>query len=147
MTKAGSYDLLLVAFTRTCLRALVLEGRNKGVWALTDGTVYLSGEGCNASMGCKDSCAFHTTGHLMRAIGAFLELLTAHRNDLVVGVRRWPTSWRLPHFSHEAVMAALARGGIEYVWREDLGGAERPRRTPPTPRGGRVPSGPTLISY
>jgi uncharacterized protein (DUF488 family) len=56
----------------------------------------------------------------------FLELLAAHRVELVVDVRRWPGSRRFPHFNREALAAALAGGGIGYLWREDLGGYRKP---------------------
>jgi uncharacterized protein (DUF488 family) len=56
----------------------------------------------------------------------FLNLLAAHRVELVVDVRRWPSSRRFPHFNREALAAALAGEGIGYLWREDLGGYRRP---------------------
>jgi len=55
-----------------------------------------------------------------------MELLKAHRIELVVDVRRWPTSTRFPHFGRERLTASLATEKIDYLWREDLGGYRKP---------------------
>lgn len=68
----------------------------------------------------------HTIGHSTRAIEVFLGLLKVHRVEVLVDVRRWPTSRRVPHFGREPLAAALAGEGIEYVWRGDLGGYRKP---------------------
>lgn len=68
----------------------------------------------------------HTIGHSTRTIEGFLELLNPHQIELLVDVRRWPASRRFPHFARESLAAALASKGIDYVWREDLGGFRKP---------------------
>jgi uncharacterized protein (DUF488 family) len=55
-----------------------------------------------------------------------IELLKAHHIEMVVDVRRWPASRRLPHFNREALHRALKLEAIDYVWRGDLGGFRKP---------------------
>jgi uncharacterized protein (DUF488 family) len=76
----------------------------------------------------------HTIGHSTREARAFLALLTAHAVSCVVDVRRWPASRRHPHFAREPLSAMLAAAGLEYVWRQDLGGFRTP--VPASPNGG-----------
>lgn len=76
--------------------------------------------------GCAEPRTVHTVGHSTRGREQFLALLRAHRIEVVVDVRRWPTSRRFPHFRKEELERALAAEGIRYVWREDLGGYRRP---------------------
>lgn len=77
-------------------------------------------------MSCGSSRTVHTIGHSTRAIEDFVGLLRAHRIELLVDVRRWPTSRRFPHFGRDALTTALAGEGIGYAWREDLGGYRKP---------------------
>lgn len=77
-------------------------------------------------MRCAEPRTIHTIGHSTRAMEMFLGLLEAHRVELVVDVRRWPTSRRFPHFARDALAATLARVKIGYLWREDLGGYRTP---------------------
>ncbi len=77
-------------------------------------------------MSCEEPGTIHTVGHSTRVIGTFLALLKAHRIDLIVDVRRWPSSRRFPHFGREPLAAALEGEGIGYLWREDLGGYRTP---------------------
>jgi uncharacterized protein (DUF488 family) len=75
---------------------------------------------------CESPHTFHTIGHSTRTIGVLIELLRTHRIELVVDVRRWPASRRLPHFNREALNNALKLEGIDYIWRGDLGGFRKP---------------------
>ena len=77
-------------------------------------------------MTCESPRSVHTIGHSTRTIGAIIELLKAHQIEMVVDVRRWPASRRLPHFNRESLKAALKPEPIEYVWRGDLGGFRKP---------------------
>jgi uncharacterized protein (DUF488 family) len=77
-------------------------------------------------MDCDLTRTVHTIGHSTRSIENFALLLTAHDIELVVDVRRWPSSRRYPHFRREALAASLISDGIEYIWREDLGGFRKP---------------------
>ena len=76
----------------------------------------------------------HTIGHSTRDAGVFLDLLRAHAIACVVDVRRWPASRRFPHFAQTALAAALAAAGMQYVWRQDLGGFREP--APDSPNAG-----------
>ena len=65
----------------------------------------------------------YTIGHSTRTLEVFLELLKEHGIEILVDVRRWPTSRRSPHFNRDALEEALARVGVRYVWLgESLGG-------------------------
>jgi uncharacterized protein (DUF488 family) len=75
---------------------------------------------------CESPHTIHTIGHSTRTIGVLIELLRTHRIELVVDVRRWPASRRLPHFNREALNNALKLEGIDYIWRGDLGGFRKP---------------------
>ena len=67
-----------------------------------------------------------TVGHSTRSIEEFTQLLEAHSIELVVDVRRFPGSRRLPHFASDALRVSLERATIEYQWIESLGGRRRP---------------------
>jgi uncharacterized protein (DUF488 family) len=73
-------------------------------------------------MDCDLPRIVHTIGHSTRTIKDFALLLKTHNIELVVDVRRWPSSRRYPHFRREALAASLSSDGIEYIWRGDLGG-------------------------
>ncbi len=77
-------------------------------------------------MACGEARTVHTVGHSTRSADAFLALLQAHRIQLLVDVRRWPTSRRFPQFCREQLERDLASRGTRYVWREDLGGYRKP---------------------
>jgi hypothetical protein len=79
------------------------------------------------SADCEGPRTVHTIGHSTRPLEVFVTLLEDHRIQVLVDVRRWPTSRRFPHFRGEALAEALHRRGIGYVWREDLGGYRRPQ--------------------
>lgn len=79
-----------------------------------------------AHSNCPASPVVHTLGHSTRTWQEFLALLRAHGVEVVVDVRRWPTSRRSPHFCKDHLEANLAAEGLRYVWREDLGGYRRP---------------------
>ena len=77
-------------------------------------------------MDCDLPRTVHTIGHSTRAIEDFALLLKAHNIELVVDVRRWPSSRRYPHFCREALVEYLRNETIDYLWREDLGGFRKP---------------------
>lgn len=77
-------------------------------------------------MTCEGGRTVHTVGHSTRSLEGFLSLLSAHRIQILVDVRRWPTSRRFPHFCKGELEDRLAAVGIRYVWREDLGGYRKP---------------------
>ena len=84
--------------------------------------------------GCDAPRVVHTIGHSTREADTFLALLAAHAIACVVDVRRWPASRRYPHFAREPLAAALAAAGLDYVWRQDLGGFRTP--APESPNAG-----------
>jgi len=70
-----------------------------------------------------------TIGHSTRSIEDFIEVLNAYEIELVVDVRRFPGSRRLPQFSSESLARSLEQSGIAYCWIEALGGRRRPSPT------------------
>lgn len=67
-----------------------------------------------------------TVGHSTRTADAFVEVLTAHDIELVVDVRRFAGSRRLPQFGASSLEACLAASGIFYHAIPELGGRRRP---------------------
>jgi uncharacterized protein (DUF488 family) len=64
----------------------------------------------------------YTIGHGARGQEDFLRLLKRAGVEVLVDVRRWPTS-RVPHFRREELERWLPEAGIEYRWLGDrLGG-------------------------
>lgn len=56
-----------------------------------------------------------TIGHSTHELATFLELLKRHGVNAMADVRSQPTS-RLPHFEHDALVAALRDAGMDYVF-------------------------------
>ena len=75
-------------------------------------------------MSCESPHTIHTIGHSTRTIGVLIKLLQAHDIEMVVDVRRWPASRRLPHFNRESLTTELKTAGIDYLWRGDTHAAE-----------------------
>jgi uncharacterized protein (DUF488 family) len=80
---------------------------------------------------CQGSRTLHTIGHSTRTSERLIELLHLHEIELLLDVRRWPASRRLPHFNRDALSAALKSAGIDYFWRGDLGGFRKPSADSP----------------
>ncbi len=68
----------------------------------------------------------YTVGHSNRTLDEFLRILRKYGIVLVVDVRRWPTSRRVPWFRKENLEKVLAEQGIRYVWLGELLGGYRP---------------------
>jgi len=64
----------------------------------------------------------YTIGHSTRTIEQHIELLQAHRIGLLIDIRAFPASRRLPHFNREALEKSVPAAGIDYRWMPDLGG-------------------------
>ncbi len=64
----------------------------------------------------------HTIGHSTRSIEEFIALLKAHDVRMLVDIRSFPMSRRLPHFNREDLQKSLQEEGIEYLWMKELGG-------------------------
>ena len=68
-----------------------------------------------------------TVGHSNHEEADFLSLLRGAGVELVVDVRRHPSSRRLPQFNRSALAASLKEAGIGYEWMgEGLGGRREP---------------------
>ena len=68
----------------------------------------------------------YTIGHSTHSIEGFMDILKAHKIEILVDIRRFPGSKRYPHFNKESLKEALLVRNIEYLHMESLGG----RRTP-----------------
>ena len=67
----------------------------------------------------------YTLGTSTRTPQEFIELLTSHGVEVVVDVRKFPSS-RFEHFHREKLVTLLSEGGIDYVYMgEELGGYRR----------------------
>lgn len=67
----------------------------------------------------------YTLGTSPRSPGEFLELLTSHGVQVVVDVRRFPSS-RFEHFQREKLAGLLSEAGIDYIYMgKELGGYRR----------------------
>ena len=69
-----------------------------------------------------DAGTLWTIGHSVRPWEEFVGMLTAAHIQALVDVRRFAGSRRNPQFSGEAMAAALAEEGIDYLPLPDLGG-------------------------
>ncbi|MFL5763006.1 MAG: DUF488 family protein [Bacteroidia bacterium] len=67
-----------------------------------------------------------TIGHSTRTADDFLKILAAFGIELLVDVRRFPASRRLPHFSRTNLENFLEKENIAYKHIEALGGMRKP---------------------
>jgi uncharacterized protein (DUF488 family) len=68
-----------------------------------------------------------TIGHSVHTQQVFISLLQEHGIELLVDVRTFPASRRVPWFNKEPFAEALAGQGIGYVHLPGLGGRRTPR--------------------
>ena len=68
-----------------------------------------------------------TVGHSTRSEEEFAAILLAHRIQVLVDVRSFPGSRRLPQFNRAALAESLREVGIEYRHEPRLGGRRKPR--------------------
>ena len=66
-----------------------------------------------------------TVGHSNLDAEDFFALLEKHAIRVLADVRLHPGSRRHPQFGQDALAAACAERGIDYVWMRDLGGRRR----------------------
>ncbi len=64
----------------------------------------------------------YTIGHSTRSLDELVSALNAHDIQIVVDIRAFPMSRRLPHFNREMLEQSLPEHGIRYVWMKALGG-------------------------
>jgi uncharacterized protein (DUF488 family) len=67
-----------------------------------------------------------TVGHSTHGLEEFVGLLRRHAVELLVDVRQYPRSRRVPHFNAEALEVSLPEHGIDYLHMRELGGRRRP---------------------
>jgi uncharacterized protein (DUF488 family) len=67
----------------------------------------------------------YTLGHSTRDLAEFSAVLQAHEIQLLVDIRAFPMSRRLPHFNRERLELWLPEIGLEYKWVQDLGGRRK----------------------
>ena len=72
-----------------------------------------------------------TVGHSTRSMDDFVAVLETHAIEVLVDVRRFPGSRRLPQFHSSELAASLARHGIDYRWLGELGGRRSPDPSSP----------------
>jgi uncharacterized protein (DUF488 family) len=75
-----------------------------------------------------------TVGHSTHGFDEFVDLLRGHDVTLLVDVRQYPRSRRVPHFNSEALESSLPAHGIDYLHIRELGGRRRP--VPGSPNDG-----------
>lgn len=68
-----------------------------------------------------------TIGHSTRTWEAFLDLLRENRIELLVDVRHFPASARVPWTNRDVLAAHLEDAGLRYEHLVDLGGYRKPR--------------------
>jgi uncharacterized protein (DUF488 family) len=68
-----------------------------------------------------------TIGHSNRPLDQFLEMLAAHRVELLVDVRTMPRSRYNPQFNKDSLPETLQGAGIAYLHMPGLGGLRHPR--------------------
>ena len=66
-----------------------------------------------------------TVGHSTRSGAEFRDALGTYGIELVIDVRRFPGSRRLPQFAADALQRDLEHHGISYRWLSSLGGRRR----------------------
>ncbi len=65
----------------------------------------------------------YTIGHSNRSFNEFLALLKKFKIELLIDIRRYPSSRKYPHFNKEYLEATLPKHKIAYLWLgESLGG-------------------------
>jgi uncharacterized protein (DUF488 family) len=67
----------------------------------------------------------HTIGHSTRTLEELMAALKAHNIGMLVDIRAFPMSRRLPHFNRESLEQELPKGDIAYNWMKELGGRRR----------------------
>lgn len=64
----------------------------------------------------------YTLGHSTRSFEEFLKILKKFGIELVIDVRRFPSSKKFPWFCKEELEKNLRENGIDYIHFEELGG-------------------------
>ena len=67
----------------------------------------------------------YTIGHSTRTLDDLISALKAHSIAMLVDIRAFPMSRRLPHFNRDSLEKALPSAGIRYLWLKQLGGRRK----------------------
>lgn len=67
----------------------------------------------------------YTIGHSTRTLDELIEALQAHSIQLLVDIRSFPMSRRLPYFNRENLERSLPAHGLQYQWMKSLGGRRK----------------------
>lgn len=70
----------------------------------------------------------YTIGHSTRSLEELMQVLNAHRVSVLVDIRAFPMSRRLPHFNRESLEQSLPEREIQYLWERRLGGRRKKLR-------------------
>jgi uncharacterized protein (DUF488 family) len=70
----------------------------------------------------------YTIGHSTRTLAELTEVLQAHSIKVLVDIRAFPMSRRLPHFNRESLEKSLPQVRIRYLWFPALGGYRKKMR-------------------
>ena len=68
-----------------------------------------------------------TVGHSTRSAEEFVQILLAHKVEVLVDVRTFPGSRRYPQFNRDSLAERLALDNIHYRHEPRLGGRRKPR--------------------
>ncbi|HEV2714886.1 MAG TPA: DUF488 domain-containing protein, partial [Terriglobales bacterium] len=82
----------------------------------------------------------YTIGHSTRTLEELIEALQAHSIEILVDLRSFPMSRRLPHFNRESLEKSLPAAGVKYLWMKELGGRRKKLRDDSPNIGLRSPS-------
>lgn len=64
----------------------------------------------------------YTIGHSTRTLEELVSALQSHEIQILVDIRAFPMSRRLPQFNRDSLEKTLPAAGIRYVWMKVLGG-------------------------
>lgn len=70
----------------------------------------------------------YTIGHSTLTIEELIAALQAHSIEMLVDIRAFPMSRRLPQFNRESLEQTLPAAGIRYRWMQALGGRRKKLR-------------------
>lgn len=64
----------------------------------------------------------YTIGHSTRPLEDLVGTLQTHQIQILVDIRAFPMSRRLPQFNRDSLEKSLPQAGLRYVWMKELGG-------------------------
>lgn len=64
----------------------------------------------------------YTIGHSTRSLDELMAVLHGHQIQVLVDIRAFPMSRRLPQFNRDSLQQTLPAAGIRYEWKKELGG-------------------------